>query len=60
MDLLEQGADPFGENLDLLLLQDDADDARLVHGLEVERAVTGLPDGTRDESVRTAEHVYRS
>ncbi len=60
VDLVEQCADPVGQDLDLLLLQHHADDAGLVHGLEVERAVTGLPDGAGDEPVRTPEHVDRS
>src|SRR5690606_19908922 len=56
-DLVQQRAQPFGEHGQLLLLQQHAHQPAVGAGLQVERAVTWLPDRSGDEPVRMAEYV---
>lgn len=54
---LEQESHPIREYLNLLLLQQHADDTCLVNRLEIERPVAGLTHRSRNEPVRSAEYV---
>ena len=56
-DLVEQRGQALGQDGDLLLFHLHADHLGLVDGLQIERAVAGLADGARDESIGGAEDM---
>ena len=58
--LVEQLAEPLGEDRDLDLLEDDAHDAAAVAGLQEERPVARLTDGAGDEAFGRVEDVAPS
>src|SRR5205809_508094 len=55
LELVEQDAEPFGENRNLDLLEDDRDDLAGSFRLEEERPVAGLADGAGHEAIGWVE-----
>ena len=60
LELVEQLAEPIGQDRHLDLLQNDARDASAVAGLEEEGAIAGLADRARHESLGQVEHIETS
>ena len=60
LELVEQLAEPVGEDRDLDLLEDDADDAAAVAGLQEERPIARLADRAGHEALGRIEEVATS
>ena len=60
LELVEELVEALGKDLDLDLLEDDADDLAGLPGLEEERPLAGFADRAGDEAVRRIEVEHSS
>ena len=60
LELVEELVEPLGEDLDLDLLEDDADDLARLAGLEEERPLAGFADRAGNEAVGWVEVEHSS